>query len=290
LTGGISVVTPALAQDTNLSEILIDGEDWELAADKLKFTEGPAAGPHGNLYFSDLAGSKIYRLDAAGQPEVFVANSSNANGLSFGPDGRLFACEVGKRRIAAFDTTGKESSVFAGDFAPNDLVVLRDGSIYFTDPDGKSISHVPPKGIGRVVDRGIGRPNGIALWPGQSTLVVSDTTGIHAWVFRIESDGSLSDKSPFYTLETPAGHAASGADGMTFDSQGRLFVASYLGIQVFDTQGRLAGIIAKPSTAFISNVKFAGPKFDTLFVTSTDKIYRRKTKVTGIPGYDQSGK
>jgi gluconolactonase len=72
----------------------------------------------------------------------------------------------------------------------------------------------------------------------------------------------------------------------TVDSDGRLYVATHAGLQVFDTQGRLSGIIAKPQDKFLSNVVFGGEKLDTLYVTCSDKVYRRKTKVTGVRYFD----
>jgi sugar lactone lactonase YvrE len=134
-----------------------------------------------------------------------------------------------------------------------------------------------------VVDTGIERPNGIILWPDQKTLVVADTAGRHCWTFRIESDGSLAYKQPYYTLLVEPGKSGSGADGMTMDNEGRLYVCSNLGLQVFDTQGRLSGIIAKPQPGkFLSNVTFAGPAMDAIYVTNTDRVYRRKLATTGV--------
>ena len=74
---------------------------------------------------------------------------------------------------------------------------------------------------------------------------------------------------------------------MTVDSRGRLYVATYAGLQVFDTQGRISGVILSPQSKRLTNVVFGGPKLDTLYVTCTDKVYRRKTQATGIRFFDQ---
>ena len=74
----------------------------------------------------------------------------------------------------------------------------------------------------------------------------------------------------------------SGADGMTVDRDGRLYVATHAGVQVFDTQGRISGVIGRPQKAFLSNLVFAGNGMQTLYATSSDKVYRRKTKVRGL--------
>jgi gluconolactonase len=269
------------AQDMPLSQVLIDGEPWQLVGEGYQFTEAPAVNPDGVFYFVDVSGNKIYRLNAEGKPEVFVEDSGKASGLMFGADGRLYACQNGGRKIVAYDSAGQATTI-ADDVDCNDLVVAGNGAMYFTDPKHKQVWYVSPAGEKRVVDEGIELPNGIILWPDQKSLVVSDTRTLNLWVFRIEKDGSLSFKQPYYTMQDVFGRTDSGADGMTVDREGRLFVATYAGLQVFDTQGRLSGVILKPQDKFLSNVVFAGSDLKTLYVTCTDKVYKRLTKVQGL--------
>lgn len=277
----LAISASAHAQDMALSTVLLDGQGWQQVAEGFKYTEGPAADEQGNLFFTDVPNSKIHKLNTAGKVSVFVEQSNGANGLMFGPGGNLYACQNGKRQIVAYDRTGSET-VIASDVNSNDLTVKRTGDVYFTDPMNQQVWHVDPKGGKRVVDKGIERPNGIILWPDQGTLVVADTRGKHLWTFRIEADGSLSCKQPYYTMVLPLGQTESGADGMTIDSAGRLYVATAVGLQMFDPTGRLGGVIHKPQAAKLSNVTFGGPKLDTLFATSTDKVFRRQTKTTGV--------
>jgi sugar lactone lactonase YvrE len=154
--------------------------------------------------------------------------------------------------------------------------------VYFTDPKNSRVWYIDPQGKKRIADRGIERPNGIILWPDQQTLVVADSAGKNLWAFRIEDDGSLTCKQPYYTLALAPGQTASRADGMTVDTAGRVFCTSFLGLQMFDPTGRLSGVIAKPQPGSLSNVVFAGPKLDTLYVTAGDKVFRRKTKAHGL--------
>ena len=274
-------------------DILLDNQKWEVVADGLKFAKGLAVNSSGDLYYSDLGGNRIYRLNAQGKSEVFVDNSGQAGGIAFGPDGRLYACQLSSNRIVAFDQQAQPHEVVHAEVTPTDLVVTHDGGVYFTAPDNRMVYFVAPGGTPVLVDRsvtsadGIGRPTGIALWPGQGTLVVADSIGSRLWAFRIESDAGLAFKSPFYRVQTPPNDTASGADGIAVDSQGRVYVATYAGIQVFDPQGRLVGIIEKPSSAFVSNVKFGSPKFDVLYAASYEKIYRRQLKATGVSANQQ---
>ena len=280
----------ATAQDNPLAEILIDGQGWELVGEGYTFTEGPACDAQGNLYFTDVFKGKIYRLDSQGKPELFVDQSHGTNGLEFGPDGRLYGCQNGKKQIVVYDSAGKDT-VIAEDVNSNDLVVTRSDGIYFTDPGHHQVWYIPPKGEKRVVDTGLKYPNGLALSPDESTLVVVDMNDKHLFTYRIESDGSLAMKQPFYTCQTIKNKKTSGGDGMAIDAAGRAYLASEAGLQVFDTQGRLIGVIEKPQVAWLANVAFGGPEFKTLYVTCTNRVYKRQVKAAGIrPGSAEQSK
>lgn len=275
----------ALAQDMALKDVLIDGEGWQLVGEGFAFTEGPAVDLGGNLYFTDVFRAKIYRLDAQGRPEVFVDQSYGTNGMMFGPDGRLHGCQNAKKRIVAYDSAGKDTPI-AEDVNSNDIVVMRSGALYFTDPEHHQVWYVSPKGEKKVVDTGLGYPNGIRLWPDQGTLVVADMKGPNLWAYRVETSGDLKFKQPYYTMQLAADKTDSAADGLTIDSSGRVYVATRLGLQMFDPTGRLCGVIASPQKAWLSNVAFAGPKLDTLYVTCSNKVYKRKVKATGFRYFD----
>ena len=276
----LPVGQPACGQDMPLSQVLIDDEPWELVGEGYGFTEGPSVDQDGTVYFTDVPASIIYRIRGDEKPVVFAEETDRTSGLMFGPLG-LYGCSSASRSILLFDADGKKSPLARG-VTSNDLVVTGKGAIYFTDPTNNSIWYLSPQGEGRVVDRGIEFPNGLILWPDQRTLIVADMKGVHLWAFRIEEDGSLTHKQPYSTMQLPVGKTASGADGMTVDRDGRTYVATESGIQVFDTQGRLSGVIAKPQNKFLSNLVFGGPSFDLLYATSSDKVYRRKVKVTGF--------
>lgn len=279
----------AAAQDVRLGDVLIDGQNWELVAEGFTFTEGPAADLAGNLYFTDVFRAKIHRINAQGKAEVFVEASGGSNGLMFGPDGRLYACQNAKQRIVAYDAQGKEA-VIADGVKSNDLVVTRAGAVYFTDPENHQIWFVAGNGEKRVVDKGLSYPNGLILTPDQGTLVVADMKSPNLWAFRVETDGSLKFKQPYYTMRLQTGKLECGADGMTIDSAGRIYVATQVGLQMFDTSGRLGGVIDKPQSAWLSNAAFGGPNLETLYVTCTNKVYKRKINAKGIRYFDDAAK
>jgi gluconolactonase len=87
-------------------------------------------------------------------------------------------------------------------------------------------------------------------------------------------------------LRTPVDRADSGGDGLAVDREGRPFITSYVGIQMFDSTGRLGGVIAKPGDKGCVSVAFAGPNHAWLYACASDKIFRRKTLTSGfyLPG------
>ena len=66
------------------------------------------------------------------------------------------------------------------------------------------------------------------------------------YLFTINDDGTLANKSLYYYAQIPVNRSTSGADGLAMDTRGNLFVAAYLGIQIFDQAGRVTGIIPGP--------------------------------------------
>ena len=278
------VLIPQLAQsqDMPLTQVLIDGEEWELLAEGFRFTEGPAVSKTGNVFFTDPPNNSIHWIGLDGKVSLVTDQSGRTSGLMMGPDERLYGCSREARQIVAWTTDGTKS-VIANVPDCNDLVVSSSGAIWFTDPSSQQVRYISPDGKQSVVAEGF-RPNGITLWPDESTLVVTDSDEPHLWTFRVEKDGTLSHKDRYYMpLQIPGGKKKPGSDGMTVDKDFRLYVATHAGIQMFDPTGRLGGTIAKPQRKFLSNICFGGLGLNYLYATTADKVYRRKVKPTGAP-------
>lgn len=267
------------------TDLLIDGEDWELVSSGHRFTEGPAVNDAGDVFFTDIPANQIHRIDAQGMVSVFATDSGGANGLMFGPDGKLYACEGNTGIVARYSMDGTKD-VFLEGIRGNDIVVLNDGSGYVTEPAAKKIWHFKPDGSTTVVDEGIERPNGIIVSPDQTALTVSDTSGRFCWSFRIQPDGTLAHRQEYGWLHV-TDHLKSSADGMAVDTEGRTYVTTALGVQVLDQPGRVHLIIRKPQDAWLSNVVFAGPKRDLLYATCGDKVYRRRLLATGVDPWEK---
>src|SRR5262245_12800551 len=257
---------------------------WEVVSRGHRFTEGPAVDAAGNVFFTDIPNNRIHKIAADGNVSVFRENTGEANGLMFGPDGRLYACQNGRKRIVAYAPDGKESVIAEG-VNSNDLAINPRGEIYFTDPQNKRVWFVDAKGNRRVVHEGILLPNGVRFSPDHAFLMVADTLSRWIWSFSVAADGSLTNGVAFHRLELPdevdSGALRSGADGMTVDSEGFLYIATKLGIQISDPAGRTPGILNKPQSGDPSNLVFGGPDLQTLYVTSGDKVFRRHIRRKG---------
>src|SRR4029453_9898757 len=147
--------------------------------------------------------------------------------------------------------------------------------------DGKSPSQIwqiSPTGQKKVVDAGLKFSNGLCLSPDQSLLYVADTRTHWVYSYQVLPDGSLAHKQKYFHMHVPDTADDSGADGLRVDRDGRLLVATNMGLQVCDQAGRVNCIIPTPNKR-VANLTFGGPEFDTLYCACGDKVYSRKVKV-----------
>ncbi len=278
------ISSPLLAQDTSLHDYVTADEPWKEAASGFAFTDGLCCDKEGNLFFTDVKGGKgIYKLDTAtGKTDLFLDNLPGISGLQIGPDGRFYACHNKEQRIIAISMKGEVEMLLTG-VKCNDLVVSKQGHLYFTETPTLSVHLITKDKKHIVADAGhVQKPNGITISTDERTLVVSEHGGKNVWAWRIEDDGTLSGGEPFMTMWLPVGKETASGDGATTEANGRYFVTTELGVQVFDPAGRLAGIIAKPTPASkVVSVEFAGKDRDILYIAAGDKIFGRKLKVKG---------
>ncbi|WP_406696009.1 SMP-30/gluconolactonase/LRE family protein [Singulisphaera sp. Ch08] len=270
-----------------LREIIHPGEAWTLVADGYKFTEGPASNAKGEVFFNDIPNAKTYKIALDGTVSLFLPDSQKANGQAFGPDGRLYVVATGTDQVLAYDD-GK-ASVVADGIRGNDLIVRNDGTIYVTNPSRTStepskIWMIRPGGEKQVVDTGLKFSNGVTLSPDQSLLYVAESRSRWVYSYQIQEDRTLAFKQKYYHLHVPDNADDSGADGMCVDRDGRLYVATRMGVQVCDQAGRVNCIIPTPNGK-VSNLRFGGENFDTLIATCGDRVFKRKLKVKGANAF-----
>ncbi len=272
-----------------LQEILIPGEDWNLVGKGYQFSEGPAVNSSGYLHFNDAAAGKTFRIVKDGAVKELFGDSKRGDGQAFGPDGKLYVNATATNEVIAWDILGK-SSVIANGFRGNDLVVNHDGGIYATSPatngvDPSKVYYISPKGEKKIVDTGLKFANGICLSPDHALLYVTDSRTHWVYSYQVQPDGTLMHKQKYFHLHVPDTSDDSGADGIRCDRDGRVWVATRMGLQVCDQPGRVNCIIPTPNGK-VSNLTFGGPAFDILYCTCGDKVYSRKVKVRGSNGWE----
>ena len=277
------------AGSPQMKDVVLPGEGWTLVGEGYKFTEGPAVNAKGELFFNDVPNAKTYKL-VDGKPAVFLEDSKKGDGARFGPDGRLYMCTA--EQVVAVDAEGK-STVLAEGFRGNDLVVRHDGSVYVTNPDWELSKNsriwLIKDGEKKVVDQGLKFSNGICLSPDQTLLYVADSRTHWVYSWQIQADGTLAHKQKYFHLHAPDTADDAAPDGLRVDRDGRVYVATRMGIQFCDQAGRVNGILPTPNGR-VANFCFGGADFSTLYAMCGDKVYARKLKVKGAHGWDKPHK
>jgi gluconolactonase len=287
-------VKAGASKNETLSKILLPGEGWQLVADGYKFTEGPATNSKGEVFFNDVPNSKTYKIGLDGKVTQFLSDSKRGDGQAFAPNGKLYAVATKEQKILAYDPNGKAQTIAQG-FVGNDIVVASNGNVYVTNPpqnnapEPSKVWLIRPNGEKLVVDTGLKFSNGITMSPDQTLLYVADSHSHWVYSFQIKQDGTLQHKQQFYWLQWPDTLDWSGADGLRVDRDGRLYTATAMGIQVSDQPGKVQCIIPTPNGR-VANFAFGGEQFDTLFVMSGDRVYKRKLNVKGAFAWDKPNK
>ena len=123
----------------------------------------------------------------------------------------------------------------------------------------------------------------------QSLLAVNDPRTRWVWSFQVQPDGSLANGQPFYHLEALDESIDTDASGMTFDTDGYLYVATNSGIQICDQAGRVNAILtAPPSSQGTYDALFGGAGLQWLYTTDGEKMWRRKMKHRGAETWNPS--
>lgn len=268
--------------------------------DGFKFTEGPAYDGKRYLYFTDIPNNRILRTDVSEYPsrigpaEVFLEESKSANGLMFDGQGRLLGCQM-KGNVVSIDTATKQVDILSNRYqykpfnACNDLVVDRQGGIYFTDP--RFAAPDPwPQGIeafyyrhpdGKVVRlaEDLVAPNGIILSPDEKTLYVVPSMQKEVMAYDVEAPGKIGKGRVLFEILQPKDKHNSGGDGLSIDVQGNLYVTTDLGVQCVSVNGSFLGLIAFPEQP--ANCAFGGPGNKVLFATCRTGLYAVSMPIAG---------
>ena len=138
------------------------------------------------------------------------------------------------------------------------------------------------KGKKIVVDQDENLGCALAVSPDKRQLVVSGKRSHWLYDYVIQPDGTLAFKQRMYWLHNPGNDDDNQVSSMEFDTNGNLYVATEIGVQVCDQNGRVRAILSMPAGA-VSSLWFGGEKLDTLFIICGGKLYKRKLKAIGAP-------
>lgn len=290
----------AIIQKDPPIELIMDGFDW---------CEGPLwIEKEQMLLVSDVSQNTIYKWTRSNGKEIFLKPSGytqsiprggemGSNGLALSNDDKLLICQDGDRRISIMDATFKSPKplfiTLAQDYegkkfnSPNDIAVARNGAIYFTDPPygleknmADPLKELPYQGVFKLSKSGkvslltdsISRPNGIALFPDQKTLLIanSDSRKPYWYLYDISKKG-LKNGRIFFDARPFVKTGKGMPDGLKIDSKGNVFASGPGGIWIFSKTGEVLGKIKVSPVA--SNCALSEDE-TTLFITADDHVLR----------------
>jgi gluconolactonase len=264
----------------------------ERVATGLRYADGIVWSRDGFLVFADVLKRVVYRLDPGALAKPTPSDANGAQGLTYDTQGRLYFCELTTRRVTRMDRRGKAETV-AENYqgrkfnSPNDIVVRRDGHIFFTDPafgsaidhrelDFNGIFHVSPKGEIDVVAKWQTRPNGIALSPDGRTLFVTDADRHAVVAFDVDKNGAAANQRDLIH------HTDGVPGGLRVDVAGRLYIGES-GLSVYSPEGKFEHRLLPGE--IVTNCAFGDNDFETLYLTGRKAVYKVRLGVKGALQY-----
>ncbi len=293
------------ATDQRFHELIAEYEPVRQLGTGYIFTEGPLWHPiEKHLLFSDMPGD-VRRKWQTGLITEVQRPSNKANGLTYDSKLNLLVCEHSTSSVVRIHTNGSRETLcshFEGKElnSPNDIVVGKDGSIYFTDP---TYGRKPHFGIERplqlgfqavyrlppghrpgdepqlVTDRYLfNQPNGLCYSPCERWMWVNDTDQANIRMFDIADDGRLTNERLFASgIKESLREGV--PDGMKADRNGNVYVTAPGGLWVYSFQGDKLGEISIPEMS--ANLHWGGDDWETLYICATTSVYSLKTKTQG---------
>jgi gluconolactonase len=216
------------------------------------FLEGPVFDRDGNLFVTDIAYGRVFRVDSQGRWDLVVQWEGEPNGMKFINEHELLITDYLNGLMLLDLTTAKirpflerrNSESFRG---LNDLFIDTQRNVFFTD-QGQTGLHDPTGRVYRLSPSGkldlllsnCPSPNGVVLSNDEKFLYVAMTRGNCVWRMPLQTDGSVSKVGQFFISYGP-----SGPDGLAMSQHGALMVANPGLGYVWALNGR-----AEPQTVF----------------------------------------
>lgn len=283
---------------TGTLEKLFTGTIW---------AEGPVWIPATRtVRWSDIPNNRILEFHAgSGETREYATDVEFTNGRTLDRDGSVVQCSHGRRRVER-DHDGVVTPLvdsFGGHRlnSPNDVVVAKDGTVWFTDPPygilpGTVEGHEGEQEYGGCyvfrwdpatkeltpVVTDLVHPNGLAFSPDESILYVADTAGRDYGVpYRIAAypvEGTACGTGrTFVELEDDRP-----SDGFRVDVEGRVWTSAGASVRVYAPDGAQLAAVEVPEK--VSNLCFGGPDGRDVYITATSSLYRLRTTTTDSAG------
>ncbi len=293
-----------------LNSIIGKDAKVEVIASGFEWVEGPVwIESQKMLLVSDVPKNQIYKWTAAKGKELYLESSgytgtssrggeSGSNGLMLNEKNQLVLCQHGDRRVALMnspvDLPEPNFTTLINNYrgkkfnSPNDLALKSNGDIYFTDPPygleknmDDPLKELNFQGVYRISKNGtvtlltdtITRPNGIAIFPGEETVLVanSDPQKPHWYAFDLNKEGNFVNGRIFLDGTKIFKKDNRVPDGLKIDNKGNVFATGPGGVWIFDREGKALGRIKLNVTT--SNCAFAN-NFKTLFITADHHLLK----------------
>ena len=265
---------------TGIPGVVAAGTKVVIVKDGFQSSEGPIAMPDGSTLFTEPGASKVHKIDKSGAITPFLENTNRANGLALDSRGRLIAATA--LTIEVLHPEPSKTVLATMPTRPNDLVVDEKDGVYFTLPSNKPpvVYYIPAGGQPMIVGEAPG-PHGVQLSPDEKTLYSADSGGLYLIAFDVQPDGKLTNRRNFGKYEGIKG-TESHADGIAVDSEGRVYVGTEPGVQIFTKTGQYLGTI--PTSQRPQNLAFAGPDKKTLYLTGRSALFKVQMLSQGYLG------
>lgn len=300
--------------DPALDKIISTGAVIEIISEGYEWSEGPLwLEQQQVLIFSDVPRNTIYQWSAEKGTSVYLTPSgytgttprggeTGSNGLLLDKNGKLVLCQHGDRKLARMEAPlDKPAPVFstvAGNYnakkfnSPNDAVLRSNGDLFFTDPPyglekyiQDPLKELPFQGVYKVTATGkvtlltdsITRPNGIALMPGEKTLVIANSDGDKPYWYAYDlgkHDALINPRIFCDGAQLPTTEKG-GGDGLKIDRKGNVYATGPGGVWIFNRSGKVLGHLKLPVAT--SNCALADDE-KTLYITADMYVLRVKMR------------
>ncbi|MFM7074956.1 MAG: SMP-30/gluconolactonase/LRE family protein, partial [Planctomycetaceae bacterium] len=262
-----------------LQEILLPGEEWRAVGDGHGAATALVADAAGGVSFVDSGSGAVWRVGPDG---AAVAEPRGLSGPARATTPAGGTVAVGRDDAALVGRDGDSAPrALAHGWRGRDVVVDAVGRAYATAAPAEgsatgAVHIVHPDGRAARIDLEIRNPTGICLSPDQTLVYVADGDGRWVWSYSVDPDGQLSNGQRYYHLHQPD-DAGAGAAGLAVDRDGRLWVATRMGLQICDQAGRVNAIVPVPSGS-AEDICIGGPEGDLVHVAGGGRMYTRRVK------------